>query len=79
MVELGTPLDHEDKTVATPTPPELDSGTIPHIEPPAPSEQCRLAPDLETAEWLADWLDACGYTNIIVARQPSGDYLVLWQ
>jgi hypothetical protein len=65
--------------VATPTPPELDSDTIPHSEPPPPGELCRLAPTIETAEWLADWLGACGYTNVNVEPQSSGEYLVTWQ
>jgi hypothetical protein len=79
MVDLGTPPDHEDITVATPTPPELDSGTIPNFGHPGIGGQSRLAPTIEAAEWLTDWLQACGFTNVTITPQSSGEYLVSWR
>jgi hypothetical protein len=79
MVDLIGHIDHEDNAVATPTPPELDSGTIPSFDLPGTGPQSRLAPTIETAEWLADWLQACGYTNTTITPQTSGEYLVAWR
>jgi hypothetical protein len=79
MVDLGTPPDHEDNTVATPTPPELDSRTIPNFGHPDIGEQSRVAPTIEAAEWLADWLQGCGFTNITITPQSSGEYLIAWK
>jgi hypothetical protein len=37
-----------------------------------------MAPDLDSALWLIDWLTAAGHTIVGVERQSSGEYLVSW-